>query len=238
MVERKRHEVSKTMWDTEYDLQEPSFEGRAISTEYVDNMFDFTLGHFKGELDEEIVIEEPVEGATYVTGVDWAKERDWTIVRTFRTDLNPWIEVAFLRTGRKAWPAMVADVELRMMRYKGQLVHDATGLGDVVDDLIAYERRQITDKVLRGRDREAIFTEYIAGIEQGGLRCPRIDFAHNEHKYVTQKDLFGAGHPPDSFIAGALAWSVRRRIMSPILSPANIGVKESSRGTFDNKAMA
>jgi hypothetical protein len=238
MVERKRHEVSKTMWDTEYDLQEPSFAGRAISTEFVDTMFDYSLGHFKGELDEQIVIEEPVEGATYVTGVDWAKERDWTIVRTFRTDLNPWVEVAFLRTGRKAWPAMVADVELRMMRYKGQLVHDATGLGDVVDDLIAYERRQITDKVLRGREREALFTEYIAGIEQNGMRCPRIDFAHNEHKYVTQNDLFGSGHPPDSFIAGALAWSVRRKSLAPILSPANIGVKESSRGTFDNKAMA
>jgi len=173
------------------------------------------------------VIEEPQEDGRYVTGVDWAKERDWTIIRTFRTDVEPWTEVAFKRTGRKPWPAMVADVELRLMHYGGTLVHDATGLGDVVDDLIAYDRRLVVDRVLRGREREATFTEYIAGIEQGSLRGPRIEFAHNEHKYATQKDLFGSGHPPDTFIAGALAWSTRRKFFVPVLSPANIGVRDS-----------
>ena len=238
MVERKRYEVSKTMWDTEYDLQEPSFEGRAIDTVHVDRMFDITLGHFNGDIDENIVIEEPQEEGTYVTGVDWAKERDWTIIRTFRADVNPWVEVAFMRTGRKPWPAMIADVELRLMRYGGKLIHDATGLGDVVDDLITYDRRMVTDRVLRGREREATFTEYIAGIEQDAMRCPRIDYAHNEHKYVTQKDLFGAGHPPDTFIAGALAWSERRCMFMPTLSPANIGLRESPWRTMDNSAFA
>ena len=238
-VERKKHEVSKTMWATEYDLQEPSFEGRAIASEHVERMFDFALGHYTGAVDEEIIIEDPVEGAGYVTGVDWAKERDWTIVRTFRIDVEPWVEVAFLRTGRKPWPAMIADVELRMMRYKGMLIHDATGLGDVVDDLISYDRRMVKDRVLRGREREAIFTEYIAGIEQDALKSPRIDYAYNEHKYVRQVDLFGAGHPPDTFIAGALAWSARRRIFHPLLGPANIGVRTSpSLGTTDNRLYA
>ena len=238
-VERKKHEVSKTMWDTEYDLQEPSFEGRAIASEHVERMFDFALGHYAGAVDEDITIEEPVEGAGYVTGVDWAKERDWTIVRTFRIDVEPWVEVAFLRTGRKPWPAMIADVELRMMRYKGMLIHDATGLGDVVDDLISYDRRMVKDRVLRGREREAIFTEYIAGIEQDAMKSPRIDYAYNEHKYVRQVDLFGAGHPPDTFIAGALAWSARRRIFHPLLGPANIGVRSSpSLGTTDNRLYA
>ena len=227
MVDRKRHEVSQSMWNTEYDLQEPSFEGRAINTEKVELAYDRALGVFSGDLDEEIIIEGPQEDATYVTGVDWAKERDWTIIRTFRADVEPWTEVAFLRTGRKPWPAMVADVELRMMTYGGKLVHDATGLGDVVDDLIVYDRRMIVDRVLRGREREATFTEYIAGIEQEAMKSPRIEFAYNEHKYVTQKDLFGSGHPPDSFIAGALAWSVRRKMFLPTLSPANIGVRES-----------
>lgn len=227
MVERKKIEVSKAMWDTEYDLQEPSFEGRAIDSEKVEKAYDPALGVFKGDLEQQILIEEPQEGATYVTGVDWAKERDWTIVRTFRTDVEPWVEVAFLRTGRKPWPAMVADVELRLIRYGGWLVHDATGLGDVVDDLITYERRLVKDVVLRGREREATFTEYIGGIEQEAMVSPRIEYAYNEHKYVTQKDLFGAGHPPDTFIAGALAWSIRRKLFIPTLSPANIGVRNS-----------
>jgi len=119
------------------------------------------------------------------------------------------------------------------------LIHDATGLGDVVDDLISYDRRMVKDRVLRGREREAIFTEYIAGIEQDAMKSPRIDYAYNEHKYVRQVDLFGAGHPPDTFIAGALAWSARRRIFHPLLGPANIGVRSSpSLGTTDNRLYA
>ena len=72
-------------------------------------MFDeANYGWFEGAKDEYVTLEEPVEGATYVTGVDWAKENDWTIMRTYRTDVDPWVEVAFLRTGRKPWPEMVA----------------------------------------------------------------------------------------------------------------------------------
>ena len=82
--------------------------------------------------------------------------------------------------------------------------------------------KKIKPIVLRGRDRESIFTEYIAGIEQAGMVSPRIKFAHNEHKYVTQKDLFGSGHPPDSFIAGAMAWSQRRVGHRYQVRPANI----------------
>jgi hypothetical protein len=227
MVERKRMEVSQSMWDTEYDLQEPSFEGRAIDSDKVDLVYDSSLGHFTGALDENIILEDQQQGASYVTGVDWAKERDFTIIRTFRTDVEPWVEVAFMRTGRKPWPEMVSDVELRMLQYGGLLAHDATGLGDVVDDLITYDRRLVKDIVLRGREREATFTEYIAGIEQLGMRSPRIEYAYNEHKYVTQKDLFGAGHPPDTFIAGALAWSTRRKLFLPTLSPANVGVRNT-----------
>ena len=124
--------------------------------------------------------------------------------------MNPWQEVVFLRTGRKPWGEMIRSVDDIMARYEGLLVHDATGIGNVIDDIIEYDRKKIKPIVLRGRDRESIFTEYIAGIEQAGMVSPRIKFAHNEHKYVTQKDLFGSGHPPDSFIAGAMAWSQRR----------------------------
>lgn len=222
MVERKKMEVSQRMWEVEYDLQEPSFDGRAIDTEFVERMFDHDLGSFVGDLDEYITVEEPQAGATYVTGVDWAKEKDFTIMRTFRTDVNPWVEVAFLRTGRKPWQDMVADLDETLELYGGLCVHDATGIGNVVDDLIQYDKKKVKPVVLRGRERETVFTEYIAGIEQFGLHCPRIQFTYSEHKYVTQKDLFGKGHPPDSFIAGALAWSMRKRTYKLNVRPASM----------------
>jgi hypothetical protein len=47
-VERKRNEISQHMWDTEYDLQEPSVEGRAIDTDAVERCFDAELGAMSG----------------------------------------------------------------------------------------------------------------------------------------------------------------------------------------------
>lgn len=221
-VERKKMEVSHRMWEVEYDLQEPSFDGRAIETEFVEAMFDPELGVFIGDLNEYIEIEEPQQGATYITGVDWAKEKDYTIIRTFRTDLAPWVEVSFLRTGRKPWQEMVGDLNDRLARYGGLCVHDATGIGNVVDDLIEYDKKKVKPVVLRGRERESVFMEYISGIEQYGIRSPRIQFPYGEHKYVTQKDLFGTGHPPDTFIAGALAWSMRKRTHKLNIRPVSV----------------
>lgn len=227
MVFQQRASVSERMWLTEFCLQEPSFEGRSISTEFVEWMFDKSLGWFAGDVDQKCTIEEPVVGGSYVTGVDWAKEKDWTIIATYRTDVQPWLLVSWMRTGRKPWPEMVRDVEMRLFRYGGRLVHDATGIGDVVDDLIGYDRRMTSDVVLRGRDRESTFTEYISGIEQRAIKAPYIEFAANEHKYVRDADLFKTGgHPPDSFIAGALAWKMRRRASRLILSPGVISKTE------------
>ncbi len=43
-VVRKQAELSRTMWAVEYELQEPSAEGRAIDPTAVERMFDATLG--------------------------------------------------------------------------------------------------------------------------------------------------------------------------------------------------
>jgi hypothetical protein len=227
MVERKKTEVSSRMWEVEYDLQEPSFDGRAIETKFVDAAYDPNIGVYVGDVNEYIVVEPYDPQGSYITGVDWAKEQDWTIMRTFRVDQHPWREVAFLRTGRKPWPEMVRDLDIRLETYGGICVHDATGIGNVVSDMIQYDKRKIRDVVLRGRERESVFMEYIAGIEQYGIISPRIQFPYSEHKYVTQKDLFGAGHPPDTFIAGALAWSLRRKSYTLNIHPANITREES-----------
>lgn len=215
-VERKKNEISARMWETEYDLQEPSFDGRAIDTDLVNLAFREDLGIFAGEPNEVIRIEEPPENVVYgrgpyVTGVDWAKEKDWTVVSTFRTDCTPWRLVAFKRYNKQPWPVMVHKAEAQWFAYGGKFIHDATGLGNVVSDLLTGPKRHITDQTLGGALRSAMFNEYIADIENGGLEFPRIEWMYNEHKYVTDNDLFGSGHPPDSFVSGALAWSLRSK---------------------------
>lgn len=201
-VERKRGEVPAAMFQAEYDLQEPSPESRAIQPETVDAMFKAELGTFGGRPGEGIEIEPPVEGATYATGADWAKDRDWTVVWTLRTDQRPMRLVAYCRDGRRPWPLMVEILDERSQRYPGPVAHDATGLGDVVDDLLTTEAEGVK---LVGRARADLLSDYIKAIENGELEAPRIEHPYGEHKYATLNDIYGSGHLPDSICAGALA---------------------------------
>lgn len=202
-IESKRGEVTDAMWQAEYDLQEPSPEGRAILSEAVDDCFKKSLGEFEGALGRDVIIEEPKAGATYSTGADWAKKKDFTVIDTFRTDCRPMRRVAWVRLGRMAWPMMIAKFDERVKKYPGRACHDATGLGDVVGD---YQAVNAEGVILSGQTRADVFTKYIAALEGRSIESPVIRYCEGEHRYCTNDDLTGSGHPPDSFVAGALAY--------------------------------
>lgn len=214
-VTNKRSEMTAMVWENEVELQEPSPENRAILPEKVDQMFQIGLGEFEGRPDEYIEIEPPAYAidpktgklklvGVYSTGADWAKSVDWTVIWTFRVDVYPVRLVAYRRTARRPWPDMVGFFDEQVRHFPGSAAHDATGLGSVVDDLITVEATAVT---LVARARDAVFSNYIKGIENGDCVAPRIKYAYNEHKFVSRKDLHtSAGHPPDTFVAGALAW--------------------------------
>ena len=212
-VERTQARVPALMWQVEYELGEPSPEGRAIQTEAVEAMYEPNMGRYDGKAGEKIVIEEPVAGVLYCTGADWARDVDWTIIETRRADT--WELVAWERQGRKPYPMMIKAFNDRVREYRGTGCHDMTGLGKVVDDYIEVpDGCQIEGVWLAGKVRAEMFTDYITAIEAGDFRGPRIEYAFNEHKYVTLGDLFRAGHPPDSFVAGAMTWQARMLAVS------------------------
>lgn len=201
-VQRKREQLTEVMWNTEVELQEPSPEDRAIMPDKVDAMFDVALGEYEGGLGEYIEIEPPDKDGVYVTGADWAKKRDFTIIVTVRCDQKPARWVAFHRIGREPWPQMVAAFDGQVKRYRSAATHDATGLGTVVEDLLTVSAYGMT---LVGRPRADLFSNYVKSIENGEVKAPRIKFAYREHRFCTRDMLYGNGHPPDSFVAGALA---------------------------------
>lgn len=248
-IARARGRVPASMWLIEYELQEPSIEGRAFDAAAVDAAFDPALGEFAGDPDEYLEFEAPAAGVTYSTGVDWAKDVDWTIISTYRTDVRPWRCVAWERTGRQPWPLMVAKFESRLERYPPaaddttQLLtaaHDATGLGDVIDDYVDVEidgKRPDGVKMV-GERRKGIFSDYIAAVEDAdrdgddvthhpAIVHPRIKWAYDEHRYATVDDLYGKGHPPDSVVAGGLAW--RTRSTKPLEAVSPRGPRGESR---------
>ena len=229
-IERARSVVTDLMWQTEYDLQEPSFGGRAIDTDAVDRAFVKEYGEFSGD---HPIRAPKVEGRHYITGVDWAKSRDQTIIATFDTTETPWLCVAWEKVNQLPWPMLVQKAIDHYRVYGDKFVHDATGVGAAAHDLL---REKMTtgefarvDPVIMGggRERDAFYTEYIAAIEHDDIRYPRITHAYDEHRYVTPEDLFTSkGHAPDSVVAGALAWSRRRKRV--VIAAPEGGVRGSS----------
>jgi hypothetical protein len=207
-VEAKRADIPAHMFEVEYDLQQPSAEGRAIMPDAVYAMFDPELGVFDGRDGEYIEIKGPQPGARYQTGADWARKQDYSVIVTVRTDVDPMVVVAFERLSRRPWPQQVERFEKRLARFRGDARHDQTGLGDVVH---SYVRGGVEGVMLVGRARSDLFSDYINVIEQGGIVCPDIRFMHQEHQYCAVDDLYGRGHPPDSFVAAALAGVRKRR---------------------------
>lgn len=203
-VERKKQEVPQSMWDNEYENQEPSPKKRAIDPDAVDELFDERLGRFEGNAGEEIIIDKPSFEDIFYHGTDWAKDVDWTIIHSMKSGGRmPDKLVAWLRLGREPWPKMIERHNHRVRSYGGKSYHDSTGVGNVCNDYldvpskgINYARRKLRTKML---------TSYIAAIESGEIVFPMIYYAYNEHKFASNDKLFGTKHLPDSISAGALA---------------------------------
>jgi hypothetical protein len=104
---------------------------------------------------------------------------------------------------------MVGRFEERLRRYFGYARHDGTGLGDVVKGYLTG--RPAEGVILAGRTWADLFSEYISAIERGAIVAPDIRFMHDEHRFATVDNVFGGGHPPDSFVAGPLASVASKR---------------------------
>ena len=199
----KKIQVSSAMWDSEYELQEPSPEGRAIDSDAVKKMFDTKLGDYQGKEGEYIEIEPPKRGHTYASGADWARKNDRTEIGTFRIHGKSLMLVAYEWMNRRAWPVMVGRFDRRVERFPGKASHDGTGIGDVVDGFIKVDAESI---MMVGRPRTDLLSNVIAAIERGEIKAPMIKFLYNQLLYVTNDDVYGSGHLPDGLSMLALAY--------------------------------
>lgn len=144
--------------------------------------------------------------AIYATGADWAKKKDWTVITTIRVDCTPARVVAFERTGRIDWPAMIDKLNVRLRRFRGGSCHDMTGIGDVIGDYLQVASEGV---IMMGYTKQQMVAQYVHAIEAGRLKYPRIKYAYDEHRLASVEDFYGGGqkfHLPDTAAAGALAW--------------------------------
>ena len=217
-IVRQRNLVTTAMWSIQYDLNEPSPEGRAIDQAKVDRMFmgpEIVSTTKDGEM-PYTEYELPIAGASYAHGGDWARNRDFVEIVTLRDDVMPMRLVAYQRFRKRPTPYIVAKWEEQTTRYPGQGAHDSTSLGGkIMDDLINVEGSETTYEGVEmvGRRRQNLFTDYIIAIEHEEIVSPKIAVLYQQHKFVTNDDLKpgGSGHPPDGFVAGAMAYKASGR---------------------------
>ena len=184
-IERKKASVPAEMFRVEYDLGEPAGDSRAFDLDKVNEYFEDyppTIFENHGGPDDVWVWEEPVVGATYAAGADWAKQKDKTVIGVVRTDVRPFRMVYLRRVNRKPWPVMIGYFNDICSKYRASSAHDATGLGNVVHDLV--DERTLKVEMV-ARKRMALLTEYITAFEQGHYRLPKNTPMFNSHRATT-----------------------------------------------------
>jgi hypothetical protein len=209
-VEQKKREVSKERWRVEYDLGEPSIGNRAIDSEAVEQMFSLPCPEpVKKNRDfEQYEYEAPQPNRDYVIAADWAQAVDWTVITVWEVTSTPIKCVYYVRMHRRPYPQMVGWFNKLQQRYNASGIHDATGLGRVVSDMMDARVRNF---VMAGRERDDMLSEFVSGVERGQITAPRIGSFYREILYASVDDLYSRGkdfHLPDSFCSAALAWKL------------------------------
>ena len=217
MIARKRSEIPSEMWRVEFDLQEPSVGNRAFDTEAVERTFSLASERefertVRTDL-ERYEFEPPARDAEYVIAADWAKEQDYTVISVFRTERRPMKLVWYYRARRRPYPVMIKEFNDQMQRYYARGIHDATGVGNAINDLLDSRAVKF---VMVGRERDDLLSEYVAAVERDLVRAPRIPSTYTAHKYCTVEDLYMhreyySSHLPDEVCSAALAWHLAKR---------------------------
>lgn len=219
-IENKRRSVGREMFRVEYELGEPRGGSRALDPDLVEKFFVDMVPVRESHRanDDEWVYAEPEVNGTYVAGADWAKETDKTSITVFRTDLDP-APLVYQRTlNRRSWPEMVKLFNATVTRYHAMSGHDATGVGNVVNDMVDS---RVLKVLMVDQKRRDLLNEYVSDFESGRYRLPRGTPIHNMHKATTMAMVWagaaGAGvHLPDEFASAAIANRARRRMPPPV----------------------
>jgi hypothetical protein len=226
-IEEKKRQIPAEMWRVEYELGEPSIGNRAFDSEKVEETFSLPAPEgdqiVKVAKDfEQYKFEEYSETTDYVIAADWAKEQDYTVITVYKCSHLPMERVYYLRMRRRPYPVMIEYFNRIMRAYNAEAIHDATGLGNVVQDYLDTRARGF---LMTGAKRDNMLTEYVNAVENDKVRSPRISTAYKATLYCSVEDLYARGkefHLPDEVCADALAWHlVNKRAIAttPIMMP-------------------
>lgn len=239
-IDGKRASIPTNMWLTEYELNEPSGENRAIDSDAVRAAFSLQFapdpdtgkgGYIKEKQSkdfEEFTFEEPQRHGEYVAGADWGREKDYTVIAVGRVDVQPFRLVYYMRVNRRPYPQMIGWFNAAISKYRASASHDATGLGNVIEDYTDIRARAFT---MTGEKRDAMLSEFVSDLENGLWRFPKIPSAYIAHLYAQVGDFYSRReiyHLPDECCAFGLM-NHQARIRIPLAAPSVVTKTEGAQ---------
>lgn len=248
-LERTRVTVPASMWAVEYDLQEPSAEGRIFSEDQLKVLFQKELGEVKTGLSEAWRADALPTLVVYAHGQDLAEERHHSVRVGLKCDERPWRIVDYERSRGVAYEVTAMRFRSALTSLPGPSRFDKTGPGTMFDRLLLYnEQGELVGPIDRceglkttpglGRgpgtiSRALLLGQYATAVSQGELVGPSIETLEEEHRYANQDQLFGKGHPPDGIVACALAYDAALSIAGIGAPVLNLERTPSYWRTFD-----
>lgn len=213
MIALKRQTMTPETWRVEVELQEPNPEGRIFNAEHLEILFDPDWGEFPDEMGFEYEVIPPEAPGSYVHGADWGKKLHNTCLHTFReSDTGPDQLAAWAYMRRIDWPFVIGRYNERVRNYGGKARHDETGIGDVIgsfiDPSLDSEGIQFSQRMLIA----SMFSGYVGACQAGDeITLPMIPRLYRVMSRLTNDQVYYGGHPPDEFVAGALAYSLTKK---------------------------
>jgi hypothetical protein len=107
-----------------------------------------------------------------VIGADWAKKQDFTVF--IAIDMASGRVVGIMRFHRKPYTEQVRILAFfaRKFKYVEMILHDKTGVGEAIDDNLAYINQPYRGIIQTNSLKAELIMKLITGFEQGQIKIP------------------------------------------------------------------
>lgn len=191
---------------------------QVIKEEYIRNAMSLSTG-----------LSKPIQGHRYCHGWDLARKRTFTVGVTLDITSKPY-QLVSLERFQRDWKDVYAAIREKQKEYRGGVIIDSTGLGDVVISELADIKPQGFNFGERGGKAKS---ELIANLEKshalGEVAYPYVEQIQEDGELWTLQDelrnfYWDKNSECDAVMALALAlWSVREGGESPLVLSPRVG---------------
>ena len=132
---------------------------------------------------EEFWIHPDAHKMRIVAGCDWAKKKDYTVLTVWDYSKRPFQCVGFLRMNGKRYTKQVIDIVKFLRKYNAcdLLLHDQTGIGEVIEDLLSVvPGLHFRGVIFTNNSKSYLVNDLVAGMEREEIEFPWWEELQNE----------------------------------------------------------